>query len=119
MISCINIDPLCLHAQGFFHLFAANTSFYLKLSVGKARCQVTNTIFFVAFDFEEWSVECNIASWPFQFDCGSNSFVRNITSYLKKTGGTMAGAIVLETMLNHNSSAGIQIAREAFLVKNV
>ncbi|XP_028397071.1 uncharacterized protein LOC114520917 [Dendronephthya gigantea] len=76
--------------------------------IGKARCQVKNTIFFVAFDFEERTKECNITDWTFGFDCGSISFVRNMTSYLKKTGGTMAGAIVLETMLNHNSSAGSQ-----------
>ncbi len=57
-----------------------------------------NTILFVAFDFEEDTV-CDIR-------CGSNRYVKNITRYLNKTGGTIGGAIILETMLNYNSSSG-------------
>ncbi|CAB3979852.1 Hypothetical predicted protein, partial [Paramuricea clavata] len=68
-------------------------------NIGKARCEVKNTILFVAFDFEEWTDECN------DIACGSNRYVKNITSYLSKSGGTISGAIILETVLNHNSSA--------------
>ena len=71
------------------------------LHAGKARCEVKNTILFVAFDFEEWTDECN------DIACGSNRYVKNITSYLNKSGGTISGAIILETVLNHNSSAGM------------
>ncbi|XP_028407467.1 uncharacterized protein LOC114530080 [Dendronephthya gigantea] len=74
-------------------------------NIGEAKCEVNNTILFVAFDFEEWTDECNI-SWPIA--CGSKEYVKNISSYLKKTGGTIGGAIILETMLNHNSSEGSQ-----------
>lgn len=78
--------------------------FNFVVHAGEARCEVKNTILFVAFDFEEVVPECNIMSWPLKFDCGSHSFVKNITSYLRKTGGTINGAIILETMINHNSS---------------
>ncbi|CAB4022559.1 Hypothetical predicted protein [Paramuricea clavata] len=72
-------------------------------NIGKARCEVRNTILFVAFDFEENTAGCNVARGL----CGSNRYVKNITSYLAKTGGTISGAIILETMLNHNTSAGM------------
>ena len=74
------------------------------MSSGTAECKVENTILFVAFDFEENTPECNI-SWPIA--CGSKEYVKNISRYLKETGGTIGAAIVLETMLNHNSSAGV------------
>lgn len=70
---------------------------------GSARCEVSNTILFVAFDFEEKTKECTVAGGL----CGSNRFVNNVTSYLKKTGGTISGALVLETIINHNTSAGM------------
>jgi hypothetical protein len=46
------------------------------LHAGKARCEVKNTILFVAFDFEEWTDECN------DIACGSNRYVKNITMQL-------------------------------------
>mgnify|MGYP002803401688 FL=1 len=76
-------------------------------NIGTARCAVNNTILFVAFDFEEDTAECTVSPlWG--ICCGSNRFVNNITKYLNSTGGTISGAIVLETMLNHNSSSGSQ-----------
>jgi hypothetical protein len=75
-------------------------------NAGNANCAVKNTILFVAFDFEEETDECTVSTYRSLF-CGSNRFVKNITSYLKKTGGTINGAIILETMLNHNSLSGI------------
>ena len=76
------------------------------MHAGTARCAVKNTILFVAFDFEELTAECKVSSlW--RICCGSNRFVNNITSYLNSTGGTISGAIILETMLNYNSSSGI------------
>lgn len=68
--------------------------------VGSARCELNNTIMFVAFDFEEYTSQCN------DITCGSRIFVRNLTKHLQHSGGTVNGALVLETILNHNSSAG-------------
>ena len=73
------------------------------VDTGKARCTVKNTILFVAFDFEELTAECTISPYL----CGSNRFVKNITSYLKETGGIISGAIILDTILNHDFSPGI------------
>ncbi|XP_028407465.1 uncharacterized protein LOC114530078 [Dendronephthya gigantea] len=80
-------------------------------NVAKAKCRVENTILFVAFDFEELTKECKIP-WPIA--CGSKAYVKNISSYLNETGGTIGGAIILETMLNHNSSADSQIFPDGF-----
>ena len=79
---------------------------YFKFLVytGRTKYNVTNTILFVAFDFEEATPDANVRSWPYNFDFGSHAFVTNITSYLSKTGGTIGGAIILETMANHDSS---------------
>lgn len=65
-----------------------------------------NTILFVAFDFEELTKECE-AKRSWQIACGSDAYVKNLTSYLAKTGGTVGGALILETTLNHNSSASM------------
>ena len=79
-------------------------------NIGKARCAVNNTILFVAFDFEERTRKCTVSPYL----CGSNRFVNNITSYLNSSGGTISGAIILETMLNHNSSSGSQDLPDGF-----
>ena len=79
-------------------------SFKFFVYTGKAKRNVTNTILFVAFDFEEATPGGNVTSWPYNFDFGSNAFVTNITSYLNNTGGTISGAIILETMANYDSS---------------
>ena len=71
--------------------------------------RTNNTIMFVAFDFEEDTPECNIP-WP--ITCGSRSFVKNLTGYLANTKGTVYGALVLETIINHNTSAGIQFIKD-------
>ena len=57
---------------------------------------------FVAFDFEE-DVIVNKLPLPF----GSRYFVRNLTKYLKTTGGTVEGALILEMVANHNTSKGL------------
>ena len=49
---------------------------------------------FVAFDFEEQGL------------VGSEKFVQNLTMHLQRTNGTINGAFILETTINHNSSAG-------------
>ena len=72
-------------------------------TLGKAHCKFSNTIMFVAFDFEEYYKECN------DIRCGSKKFVKNLTKHLQETNGTVNGAFVLETLLNHNTSKGIFI----------
>ena len=72
-------------------------------TLGKAHCKFNNTIMFVAFDFEERYDECN------DIRCGSKQFVNNLTVHLQGTKGTVNGAFVLETILNHNTSKGIFI----------
>ena len=61
---------------------------------------------FVAFDFEEWTDECEAKpQWPIA--CGSDAYVKNLTTYLAKTGGAVGGALILETIVNHNTSASM------------
>ena len=42
------------------------------------------------------------------FICGSGYFVQNLTRYLNSTGIEFQGAIVLDTMLNHNTTPNSQ-----------
>ena len=72
-----------------------NTMFiFLYLILASANCELLNTIMFVAFDFEEQGL------------VGSEKFVQNLTMHLQRTNGTINGAFILETTINHNSSAG-------------
>ena len=75
--------------------------------IGKASCRFKNTVLFVAFDFEEDTAE---SEHPIPF--GSQWFVHNLTEYLRKTGGTVKGALVLEMLANHNKSRGNCISLE-------
>ena len=67
------------------------------------------TILFVAFDFEEDTAE---SEHPIPF--GSQYFVRNLTKHIKKTGGMVRGALVLEMLANHNTTKGSQKFPEMF-----
>ena len=64
-------------------------------------CRFKHTILFVAFDFEE-----DTANSKFPIPSGSEHFVANLTKYLRKSGGTVKGALVLEMIANYNSSRG-------------
>ena len=74
--------------------------FNLFLILASARCELYNTIMFVAFDFEENQKGCGHGL------LGSGKFVQNLTMHLQRTKGTVNGAFILETTINHNSSAG-------------
>ena len=76
-----------------------NTSFFYPGNSGR---RFKHTILFVAFDFEEDTAE---AEHPIPF--GSQYFVRNLTKHIKKTGGMVRGALVLEMLANHNTTKGI------------
>lgn len=83
---------------------------YISFS-DKTKCSRDHTILFVAFDLEETqptsgcSGNCSCPGGK----CGSRFFVQNFTQHLKKTEAGFQGALILETILNYNSTNHSQI----------
>ena len=79
-------------------------------SLDKMKCSQDYTLLFVAFDLEEYQPSCSgRANCSCQgIMCGSGYFVQNLTRYLNSTGIEFQGAIVLETILNHNTTPNSQ-----------
>lgn len=83
---------------------------YISFS-DKTKCSRDHTILFVAFDLEETqptsgcSGNCSCPGGK----CGSRFFVQNFTLHLKKTQAGFQGALILETILNYNSTNHSQI----------
>ena len=61
---------------------------------------------FVAFDLEEYNTQCDTFRPLRPIACGSNAYVKNLTKYFQTNGGTIGGALILETILNHDSNPG-------------
>ena len=68
--------------------------------LGRGIFEIKNTILFVAFDFEEYIPEYETSL------SGSRDFVKNLTTYLANTKGTVNGALIMETIINHNCTQG-------------
>ena len=66
---------------------------------------------FVAYDLEERQTWCsNVTCGCYRGSslCGSRHFVRNFTAYLNSSGGRLQGAVVLETLMNYNTTENSQ-----------
>ena len=64
----------------------------------------------MAFDLEEGQPSCSGSancSCP-SILCGSGYFVQNLTQYLNSTGAGFQGAIILDTVLNYNTTPNSQ-----------
>lgn len=84
---------------------------YFVLLLDKLKCSRDYTLLFVAFDLEEWQPSPSNTTCSISRNCscsgglcGSDYFVQNLTQYLNNTGAGFQGAIVLETILNYNST---------------
>ncbi|KAL9979306.1 hypothetical protein ACROYT_G016952 [Oculina patagonica] len=90
----------------------------LLTSRGKRSCSRDHTLLFVAFDLHERQPSCpgsvNCSCTPGSGLCGSNFFVQNLTQYLNRTEASFQGAIILETVLNYNSTPNSQILPAGF-----
>jgi len=83
---------------------------YLVHILDKLNCSQDYTLLFVAFDLEETQPAC-----PLQGNCscsgglcGSGHFVQNFSTYLNSSGEGFQGALILETILNHNTTPNSQ-----------
>lgn len=89
----------------------------LKLctSSDKQKCSRDYTLLFVAFDLEELQPTVNTScsksgNCPCSGgSCGSYYFVQNFSQYLNNSGVGFQGAIVLETILNYNTTPNSQV----------
>ncbi|XP_068684343.1 uncharacterized protein [Montipora foliosa] len=72
------------------------------------------SILFVAFDFEEWE-DCSKALYRCACDrigCGSRAYVANFTRFYSgslSSNGNLLGAIIMDTVMNYNSTPYSQI----------
>ncbi|XP_068738797.1 uncharacterized protein YfbL-like [Montipora capricornis] len=72
------------------------------------------SILFVAFDFEEWET-CSNALYQCACDrigCGSRAYVANFTRFYSgslSSNGNLLGAIIMDTVMNYNSTPYSQI----------
>ena len=80
------------------------------LVLDKVTCSRDYSLLFVAFDLEEYQPSCASAGNCSCSGglCGSQYFVKNLTSYLNFSGARFQGAVILETILNHNSTPNSQ-----------
>ena len=85
------------------------------LSLDKQKCSRDYTLLFVAFDLEERQPTVNTScsksgNCPCSGgSCGSYYFVQNFSQYLNNSGVGFQGAIVLETILNYNTTPNSQV----------
>ncbi|XP_022789200.1 uncharacterized protein LOC111328920 isoform X2 [Stylophora pistillata] len=84
-------------------------------SPDKQKCSRDYTLLFVAFDLEENQLTVNTSCFMSGHcpcvggKCGSHYFVQNFTQYLNNSGAGFQGAIVLETILNYNTTPNSQV----------
>ncbi|XP_068738802.1 uncharacterized protein [Montipora capricornis] len=76
------------------------------------------SILFVAFDFEEWE-DCSNVKHQCACDrigCGSRAYVANLTRFYNgslSSNGNLQGAIIMDTVMNYNSTPYSQILPNA------
>ncbi|XP_078366708.1 uncharacterized protein LOC144650822 [Oculina patagonica] len=84
----------------------------LYTSPDKQSCSRDYTLLFVAFDLEELQLanncSANCSCTPGDGLCGSGFFVQNLTEYLNSTGAGFQGAVILDTVLNYNTTPNSQ-----------
>ena len=74
------------------------------------KCSQDYTLLFVAFDLQERQpcsprVNCSCKG----IICGSDYFVQNLSRYLNSTGVRFQGALVLDGILNHDTTPNSQV----------
>ena len=82
-----------------------NHNFVTFYIADKLNCTSDYSIWFAAFDLEEYQPSCSAVNCPCTGGlCGSGYFVQNFSRYLNSTGANFQGAFILETILNHNTT---------------
>ena len=99
----------CKNGQTFEFRVVLRKLYLVHIS-DKLNCSQDYTLLFVAFDLEEYQPSC-----PMQRNCscsgilcGSGHFVQNFSTYLSSSGVGFQGALILETILNHNTTPNSQ-----------
>ena len=108
--TCLALSPdMTLAIYNSINANAAVTSF-----ADFPKCTREFSVLFVAFDFEEWedcSDPVNVNCSCGQIDCGSRAYVSNFTKFYNgslRSQGKLAGAIIMDTMLNYNTTPNSQ-----------
>ncbi|XP_078366709.1 uncharacterized protein LOC144650824 isoform X1 [Oculina patagonica] len=87
-------------------------------SPDKQSCSRDYTVMFVAFDLEEVQLSSNCSGScpcrPGRPLCGSGYFVQNLTQYLNNTGAGFQGAVILDVVLNYNTTPNSQMLPPGF-----
>ena len=97
-------------------LYIRITSFLLFSVADFSKCTRSFSVLFVAFDFEEWEDCSNKTLIPGcacgEISCGSRAFVANFSRFYNgslHSNGKLQGAIIMDTVMNYNSTPQSQI----------